>query len=219
LAKEKGVHLFINNKTVGINAFDGVDISTGKNTNIAIKKVFVKKIEYPFSDCNENVDSVYYKIITNSNITYRQVDCYELCFAHQLNERCNCFDPRSVLYYSDKKFCMEPDEILCMLMNYFQFFLSDFKKYCDCPLECKSIKYEITSSISDYPNEPYGNMLLNNPKVIKKFKTNKSLTLDVLKNSLVSFNVFFDDLQYTELNQVKKIELVDLIAGIGVINF
>jgi hypothetical protein len=26
-------------------------------------------------------------------------------------------------------------------------------------------------------------------------------------------------LQYTELNQVKKIELVDLIAGIGVINF
>lgn len=43
LAIEKGVHIFINNKTVGINAFDGYDVPVGQNINIALRKILINK--------------------------------------------------------------------------------------------------------------------------------------------------------------------------------
>jgi acid-sensing ion channel 2/acid-sensing ion channel 1 len=212
---EKGVHIFINNKTIGINAFDGYDVPVGQNLNIALRKTFIKKLEYPYSDCIETgIKSSYFDRIKRANRYYRQKDCFELlCFPEYLHSKCGCYDPRASDYYPNN-LCSTVEEFSCMFYMYLNFYMTDFQANCNCPLECSSVKYELITSSSTYPSENYAKLLLNNSRVTDKFK--ESVDFDLLKKSILSLNIYFDDLQYTEMNQIKKIELVDLVSGIGV---
>ena len=84
-----------------------------------------------------------------------------------------------------------------------------------CPLECYSISYELTSSFSSYPTRNYAKKsLLNNTIITSKFQ-NETLTYDLLKESVLSLNIYYDKLTYTGIKKDTKTELIDLISNIG----
>jgi hypothetical protein len=84
-----------------------------------------------------------------------------------------------------------------------------------CPLECYSISYELTSSFSSYPTRNYAKKsLLNNTIITSKFQ-NEILTYDLLKESVLSLNIYYDKLTYTGITKDAKTELIDLISNIG----
>ncbi len=49
---------------------------------------------------------------------------------------------------------------------------------------------------------------------VAKFQ-NETLTYDLLKQSVLSLNVYFDQLSYTQISREAKLEIVDLVSGIG----
>jgi len=55
---------------------------------------------------------------------------------------------------------------------------------------------------------------MNNPIITSKFP-NETLTYDLIKQSVVSLNVYYDQLSYTQISKEAKLDLVDLISGIG----
>ena len=84
-----------------------------------------------------------------------------------------------------------------------------------CPLECYSITYSVTTRSTNYPSYNYAlDSLMTNPIVKSKFQ-NETLTYDLLKESVLSLNIYYDKLTYTGITKDTKTELIDLISNIG----
>ena len=75
LKYEQGLRILIHNSTIKPSASEGVDIGSTKQSNIAVKRTFIKKQADPYSDCQDlsNFKSEFYQFIINSNLTYRYV--------------------------------------------------------------------------------------------------------------------------------------------------
>jgi hypothetical protein len=217
-----GYHILINNQTFKISIFEGYSISTGIETDIAINRLYTSLKPKPFSDCIEldkidSFDSDLYRHIFKSNKTYRQNDCFELCLQKNIIETCNCYIS-SFDKLNGNIPCISNEQMYCQNKVYEKLFVEgkviiECNKY--CPLECYSISYELTSSFSSYPTRNYAKKsLLNNTIITSKFQ-NETLTYDLLKESVLSLNIYYDKLTYTGIKKDTKTELIDLISNIG----
>jgi hypothetical protein len=99
-------------------------------------------------------------------------------------------------------------------VNTYNRVFGDMSNNCDklCPLECDSISYLITTTMSDFPSDSYVNMLLNT-SLIKSVRPN--ISAYELKSNLVSFRLFYSSLEYTEITQSPQMEFFDLLSSIG----
>jgi len=192
--QKSGYHVIIHNKTYKISLNDGYDISSGVETNLAVNKIYQTLKPKPHSDCIvlntiNSFDSYLYRAIYRLNQTYRQNDCFDLCYQQILIETCQCYTNTLDKLYGTMQ-CLNFTQLNCMT-NIWNKFLSDdyISNFCIqyCPLECYSINYEIKTTFSNYPNYNYAlNSLMTNPII-----TSNQISKDA------------------------KIEIVDLVSGIG----
>jgi hypothetical protein len=198
---EKGLHIFIHNKSERISMDQGISVSLFMTSNIALSRVFNNKIEKPFSDCTEDLEasgSKYYKILTDANYTYKQSDCMDLCFSDNLFVECNCYEGTTVGFFKGK-ICQTVEEIKCFEQFFKKFYL--FNK-CDCPLECHSVRYKISTSYSQFGYESHANV--------------HGITTDENYNDeLLCLNIYYDDMMSTVIDEQKKYEWVDLFSSVG----
>ena len=217
-----GYHIMINNQTYKISTFEGYSVSTGIETDIAINRLYTSLKPKPFSDCIEldkidSFDSDLYRHIFKSNKTYRQNDCFELCLQKNIIKTCKCYIS-SFDKLNGNIPCLNNEQLDCQNKVYEKLFVEgkviiECNQY--CPLECYSISYELTSSFSSYPTRNYAKKsLLNNTIITSKFQ-NETLTYDLLKESVLSLNIYYDKLTYTGITKDAKTELIDLISNIG----
>jgi hypothetical protein len=54
---KNGLTVFINNETLLSSAFDGFEISTGKETNIHLEKLRIRKVYEPYGESTLNLDT------------------------------------------------------------------------------------------------------------------------------------------------------------------
>ena len=67
--------------------------------------------------------------------------------------------------------------------------------------------FQVTATFSDYPTKNYAETyLMNNSKITSKF-LNNSLNYEMIKRSVLSLNIYFEQLSYTEISQNAKTEL------------
>jgi len=211
-----GYHILINNQTYKISTFEGYDISTGIETDIAINRLYTSLKPKPFSDCIEldkidSFDSDLYRYIFKSNKTYRQNDCFELCLQKNVIETCKCY-VSSFDKLNGNIPCSNDEQNICQTDVYEKLFVDgkvivECNQY--CPLECYSISYELTSSFSSYPTRSYAKKSLLNNSVIRSKFQNETLTYDLLKESVLSLNIYYDKLTYTGITKDAKTELID----------
>lgn len=92
----RGIHVNVHNKSNFAFFYEGVDVATGTETNIMIRREVISKLADPYSECIDNIESrddqVFAKMIKQSNITYRQSDCFDYCFQNFVIEKCGCYD-------------------------------------------------------------------------------------------------------------------------------
>ena len=236
LIQNSGVHVFVHNKSVLPSPVDGIDVSSGELTNIAIEKSFVKKLEYPYNDCQSNLnnpdvfDSEIFKVFLKSNKTYTQKRCFEACIQIELIEKCSCYNP-FLFKLNSSNICDNSSEITCVSNVYELFYKQDVNKKCSpyCPLECDSITYSLSVSHSSYPNPEYAKYLKSQPIIQSKFQNSKTSsinsTLDKnysieisdreLKQSIAAIRIYYNDLKYTFVTQIPKMNILDLLANVG----
>ncbi len=69
----RGIRVFIHNKSIGANFNVGVDISTGKSYNIEVKRTFNNQLPAPYSDCLlDTSESKGVKLVHQFNQSYTQ---------------------------------------------------------------------------------------------------------------------------------------------------
>jgi hypothetical protein len=89
------------------------------------------------------------------------------------------------------------------------------KKWLDfCPEECDSVTYSLSTSLSEYPEPLYAQNLIKSSFLNSTFTDIKS-NYSNLKKSVLAFSVYYSELKYTEIRELEKLGLVDLICAIG----
>ena len=70
-------------------------------------------------------------------------------------------------------------------------------------------------TFSEFPNPEYAKVLMQNPKIISKYPPNHNITYEELKQSVLSVTIYYEDNTYTEITQVAKTGITDLISSMG----
>ena len=90
--------IYIHNKST--NAADSTDepikLSPGTWTELIIKRVFKNRLGEPYNNCVKDLSNLnlfqskfVQHILIKTNISYRQVDCFDLCMAQHIIDKCN----------------------------------------------------------------------------------------------------------------------------------
>ena len=218
----KGVTLLISNSS---NQFKStkVELQAGVETKIAIDRYFSTQLPKPYSNCDidndnlKNFDSYLYNKIINSKFKYNQQACLELCYNEIALMKCNCNDIYTIAL-DDNPFC--PVNNKCV-SKVFQNFLSNtsseyyINNYCLplCPLECNQTSFGLTLSTTDIIPEFYSLVIQEKAKSLNI--TNRTLSLEEIKNSVIKLNINYDSMSYTLSTESPTLDIIGLLAYIG----
>ena len=175
---------------------EGVEMKTfllffNYQANIAISKTVNKRLEHPFNQCYNDVrfkaaDKTLVDKIINSNTSYLQVTCFNLCQEAHMSRICNCTFYGFLRYngmYDLGKDCNKGVKNDC-LKSEDKF--NKVKKCIDkCPLECDSLDFS-------YSVQTYN-----------------------LIDYLSTIKIFYNSLKYTEISQIAKVTPTDVVANFG----
>jgi len=207
------LRVYIHNETFKPTtiANKGYTFGSGCYNFYIINRVYDQKLEYPYNNCYKRVDEhaknkTIIDYIKNKNWSYTQNECYRLCKNLKFIELnpCECY--LNDLNVEIRKKCSE--KIDCV-KNYSSNFDSINQCLNYCPLECDSIKYEITPYLR-LINAFNGNITNSLFQFSDTFKTYENVT-----KTFYSISVYYEDLKYTLISQEPKIELFGLISNIG----
>ena len=76
-------------------------------------------------------------------------------------------------------------------------------------------KYDVKVTSTKFPNFKYGKYLINNPKVKSKYPNGYNITLGDLRESLLSFSIYYTEFKYTYISQYPKMRFIDLLSNFG----
>jgi len=172
--------------------------------SLKLEKTVETKLEFPFNNCwerNNLPDTPLVRKLSAANITYRQVNCVEICFQNFVQN-----------YASEHKISEDEARGKEAVKTYDK----DNKCKDFCPLECESTEYRISESkfsLNDFRNSTmYGSQFI--PGIQKKLNITVNSTEEFNKNYL-QINIFFDSLKYTKISQTPKTTLSALISNLG----
>ena len=219
----RGLLIRIDNVSHSIDfAKDGILVTAGSLTNIALRREFKASLPQPYSNCDFELDkSTYFnsdlfKLIQISPIEYTQQFCLNQCLQQLLVRECNCVFSffKSVFNASS----CSATSVYCAIKAYSSIFIAkDYvKTTClpQCPLECSSTKYLYTLSSYDLVGNSYVDDIEMNGNLSLDFVT-RELTPKTSRQSVARLSIFYDSLSYTTLEESPQLDFVTLIANIG----
>ncbi len=167
-------------------------LNKNEKVNVAIKKTISERLDYPFNNCQKTelilkaADRSIIQKIADSNTTYSQETCFELCIEAYLAQMCNCsyFGVlRTENYYEEDSDCNKGKLSECLSMERLR--LNKIERCASkCPLECDTTQFDLTAVA--YQN-----------------------------NSESTIKVFFSSLRYTLIRQIPQTTLTDVLASVG----
>jgi acid-sensing ion channel 2 len=221
-----GARVVIHNQnTTPIISSEGKDISTGFQTNIGIKRSFLSKLDQPYSDCIKDIsspnsfDSHYYRAIFDilNMTTYRQKICLRICLQEHIRSTCKCIDGSLPNIYPGKSFvCSTIYSLECIEKQRVIYFSNSKLSECkQCPLECDSSSFQITTSSSRYPTRYYLGYLRAKTTIVARFPPNTTVDDGQITKGCAFLNVFFDDLATTYTEELAQLTPLSLLGTIG----
>ena len=135
------------------------------------------------------------------------------------NRKCGCYlEPASPLWSNISYLSVL--QLMCGQKVYSSYFRGNIQELCsECPVECDSESFYLSSSTSVYPTpNRFTSLISKDVKPINMFKQN-NYSNDVMytefRRSTIALNIFYDDLKYTEITEEIKTSLADLVSSLG----
>jgi hypothetical protein len=204
--KLDGLRIIIHNKTDDPNFYSGIsnngfNLAPGLDYEISVKRIFTYKLGLPYNNCLKDVKSIgsfdsdlYRYMIQSTNYSYKQTDCLNYCSGRELY---NYLNMTNKINRMENIIAEYPQYFETMLKVYLDMLQKGIYETCfDCPEECDSIQYDVShSSTKLSPQyELFNNMQIENH---------------------IFFSVYYENLQYTVIDQIAQMNEFDLISNIG----
>ena len=222
----KGLRVFIHEQTEMPTFSKGINVNVGQETNIAVTRTYKKSYPWPYSKCvdlNTFRPTEMYSVLmsSNLNVSYRQVDCLDLCFQRLIITNCGCYYPKYLPLNRQTQPCINLNQLLCIYNQYNLASNNQAYSACvsdQCPLECNSVEYDVQTSNLDYPNQATFNRLINNSDAIAYYEYYYNITLstfDSYKENFLVLNIYYPTTQYKVITESPKTSSFDLFSSIG----
>jgi hypothetical protein len=214
-----GVVVFVHNSSLKPTSSDIVYLQPGQSSYIQVKRTYVDNYPTPYTSCTDlsSYSSPLYDYITKSlNKTYRQRDCFELCIQQLIVNTCNCshsgFNNPNVNPKVEP--CLTIHDFYCFSSIIFQFDPMACASS-SCPLECKSVEYDLYASSLTFPTTSLYYSECNPNHNIPECIANPNMTYDDYRTLYVNFHVYYSSLAYSEVSVKPAMTIFDLIGNIG----
>jgi hypothetical protein len=218
---KRGVRVYIENSSYLHSTFaNGIDVKPGTFTEIIMKKQITERLSKPYSNCQSSFPPEFASLPFLAGIAYREKDCAYLCIQRETIKRCNCFDSWYERIDDKTSPCLTEEEIICADSYFLDLYNNGKSKECAelCLPECYSVSYEATYSASNSPSRRYYDHTLKyNEFLDQSFRQEgiQNFTYENLRERFVSLKVYFNDLSYLKISELKKTTASDLVANIG----
>ena len=209
-----GINIMVHNSSINPVITEGIEISPNIATDLAINRLFISKIEYPFSDCVTDKKNSYYHFESTKLKTeykYHQFECNLYCLQDFIISKTGCYYPFFNYKLNNVRKCSTVDDIRkfiaankdAMLINATTSMSEKVSCNNKCPVECDTIEYNPIITQSIFPRKLYQKILGNDAV------NNSNINVDI------ALNIFYNKMYYTKIEEVVKIEFVDLLSNIG----
>lgn len=208
-----------------IGTYRGFTVSTGQRTQVSISKTDFNLLTPPYGECNDHVEL---KLFDG----YDRESCLIECETNSALVFCGC---KAEYMPGDGIVCSLNDTIQCLNTHSEQF----EPQLCDCPVPCKSVLYDTKFSYSKYPSTNYFQIInttafLNSTIsplpgfIITRTSINgtdvaflnANASAEFFDANYLSFYIYYDTLEYTEIEEVIEYDLFQYIADFtGYIGF
>lgn len=207
---------------------DGIDVSAGLQTNVAVSRTFVYRLSAPYSQCVDQLDAnaasqndmlkILYDQKQAGKITqYQQKYCLKVCYQSYIISSCSC--GLLSLFYLDfvsVRACQTNTDMTCVSLAESTYSSGDQMTTCytKCPNECNVINYDLKVSTADYPPKWYAeqfstyqnyfgiNRIYNYTDEYDSSATPYSgPTLDLIKRTTVMLNVFYESMTFSKIEE------------------
>jgi hypothetical protein len=202
-----GLRIIIHNKTDDPNFYlgfshNGFNLAPGLDYEISVNRIFSYKLGLPYNNCLKDVKSIgsfdsdlYRYMIQSTNYSYKQTDCLNYCSGRELYNYLNMTNKIERW----ENIVAEYPQYFKTITNkvYLDMLKKGIYETCfDCPEECDSIQYDKTHSFTKISthNEAFKNFQIDN---------------------YIFFSVYYENLQYTVIDQIAQMNVFDLISNIG----
>lgn len=207
-----------NNSQMIDHAMGGINLPSGFTTNLAMKREFKTSLPKPYSNCETENDSSFYKFIRNlTNYNYTQSFCLIQCLQELIIFNCNCTIPMFVsIIDKTSSICASNGDINCALSVYFKIY--NGKNYAQenclpkCPLECYTSQITYSMSSVEFLGDSYADLIRER---FSSHFIDKEISLQTVKESIVRLNIYYETLSYTLTYDTPQSNIVTLIATIG----
>jgi len=196
--KLDGLRIIIHNKTFDSNYYmgfsdNGFNVAPGFFYEISVNRIFSYKLGLPYNNCLKDVKSIdsfdshlYRYMIQSTNYSYRQKDCLMHCAGRELYNYLNITNKTDRWENIIAEYPYYYDTIKILYLKVLK--KGIYETCFDCPEECDSIQYDVSHSITK---------------------------LSIQNENIVSFTVYYENLQYTVIDQIAQMNVFDLISNIG----
>ena len=196
----------------------------GQQTDIAIERAFKTIMPKPYSNCEIGADSpkhgysALYDLIASTKYEYNQQLCFEQCFQSVSIKECNCTTGFIKSLFAHAEPCNTFARYNCTLHVYTHMYLLDdfIQKVCEplCPLECNVTEYKMSTTFNKLIGDLYVDDIVLNRNLSSDFGS-KVIDSNMVRESVVSINMFYNSLSYTLSSESPQMDLVSLLANIG----
>nr|XP_042909692.1 degenerin mec-10-like [Parasteatoda tepidariorum] len=189
-----GVRISIHNISEAPNPEkDGVNISPGFETSIALKQYEIKRLPSPFKDhCLDYHMHNYYS---------NEAECIKMCLQSQSLNICGCVDP-SIIFISDLKHCDFANKTDVCCLDGVQNQISENVSICDCPLSCYSTSYHREISMAALP-------------IKSRFFVNGTSLLTNFRDNYAILRVFYKTLSHRTYKQLPMFRSSEIFSCLG----
>lgn len=203
-----------------IGTYRGFTIPAGRRSQVSISKTDFSLLTPPYGECNEHVKL---KLFDD----YSRESCLIECETFSATEFCGC---KAEYMPGDGIVCSLNETIRCLNVHSTLF----EPQLCDCPVPCKSVLYDAKFSYSSYPSRNYLRIInttsfLNSTSIplpdfiITRTTVNGSDVAFLNSNgstyfftaNYLSFCIYYDTLEYVEVEEVIEYNLFQYIADFG----
>lgn len=200
-------------------------VKPNTDATFVVQRNFVNKLPRPYSGCTvdlrsntiDSVDSDLYRSFFRRNLTYKQFYCFHTAYRINTYLKCNC-----VLEIDDvpgvTNICTTDAEVECDRISFYEDFIKhDFygRFNDDCPLECNTAYFDILQRTQKFPSTNYARRLMKTHPYFNRTRQMENITIKDLKESTMRVNIYYSDIGYSNLEEIAKFTVNNLIGNIG----
>ncbi len=216
-SKTYGLKVSIHNHSAFSTGSNGIEVPPGFRTNIMIKQIYDLKLPSPYNECQNDAtypENQLYLLKSMNQFVYKQSYCIDFNFMIYFTKKCNYTgNLDSIIASFNNRLITDRDPLSvysCLADSTSEFYEKSIDRLTECPLECESMSYSMTTSMSKFPSRT----LYADSKKLRKLY-NEPYSYENLTDSLTSFIVFYEELDYTVISQKEKLQLEDFVSTIG----